>query len=145
MLLDLTLPDSQGLDTFGRTHKYAPGVLVVILTGFYDEDVAAEAVRQGAQDYLFKGQMDGLLSPFYARNGWGWGGARSWDIHDLRGRPPPLNQETAPNPVVVFGYVRASEKWVVECPPVSRGGWRTVLIHSVAAYRPPGRAFERLS
>lgn len=57
-LLDLTLPDCRGLDTFVRLHKSSPGLPIVVLTGVSDEDLAVEAVRKGAQDYLVKGQVD---------------------------------------------------------------------------------------
>ena len=61
VLLDLSLPDSQGLDTLARMHKAASRAAVIVLTGLDDEKVALEAVRQGAQDYLVKGQMDNSL------------------------------------------------------------------------------------
>lgn len=61
ILLDLSLPDSQGLQTFTTAHAEAPGAPIVVLTGLHDEDVAARAVRDGAQDYLVKGQVDGPL------------------------------------------------------------------------------------
>jgi DNA-binding response OmpR family regulator len=57
VLLDLTLPDSQGLDTLIKTHAHAPGVPVVVLSALDDEELAAAAVRHGAQDYLVKGEM----------------------------------------------------------------------------------------
>lgn len=59
VLLDLTLPDSTGLETFERVHTAAPDVPVVVLSGLDDEAVAIRAVHQGAQDYLVKGQVDG--------------------------------------------------------------------------------------
>ena len=59
VLLDLTLPDSYGLDTFTKVHTQAPEIPVVVLTGLEDETLAIEAVRCGAQDYLVKGQLDG--------------------------------------------------------------------------------------
>ena len=59
VLLDLTLPDSHGPETFRRLHDQAPGVPVVILTAVDDEEMAATTVQQGAQDYLLKGQVDG--------------------------------------------------------------------------------------
>jgi sigma-B regulation protein RsbU (phosphoserine phosphatase) len=59
-LLDLSLPDSQGLATFRVFRAGAPGVPVVVLTGLDDETVAARAVEEGAQDYLVKGQVDTL-------------------------------------------------------------------------------------
>ncbi|MDY6833938.1 MAG: ATP-binding protein [Chloroflexota bacterium] len=60
-LLDLSLPDAQGLDTFIRAHAAAPTVPVVVLTGTNDEEFALKAVGEGAQDYLVKGQVDSNL------------------------------------------------------------------------------------
>jgi signal transduction histidine kinase len=56
LLVDLNLPDSEGMDTFLRLNSRAPDVPVIVLTGLDDEAVAEEAVRRGAQDYLFKGR-----------------------------------------------------------------------------------------
>ena len=61
VLLDLTLPDSNGLETFVRARREAPNAPIVVLTGLADEELAARAVREGAQDYLIKGQVDGPL------------------------------------------------------------------------------------
>ncbi len=62
VLLDLSLPDSQGFDTFMRAHSQAPGVPIVVLTGLDDEELAMQAVQEGAQDYLVKGRVnDDLL------------------------------------------------------------------------------------
>jgi len=58
VLLDLGLPDGQGLDTFVRAHTQAPDVPFVVLTGLDDEALAVQAVEAGAQDYLVKGQVD---------------------------------------------------------------------------------------
>jgi phosphoserine phosphatase RsbU/P len=59
VLLDLSLPDSAGLDTFRAIRAAAPHLPVVVLTGLDDEAVAVEAVKEGAQDYLVKGQLAG--------------------------------------------------------------------------------------
>ena len=59
VLLDLTLPDSSGLQTFESLHAAAPGIPVVVLSGLDDEGVAVRAVHQGAQDYLVKGKVEG--------------------------------------------------------------------------------------
>ncbi|GAB1540452.1 hypothetical protein NUACC21_31210 [Scytonema sp. NUACC21] len=61
ILLDLLLPDSEGLETFVKIHRQAPAIPVIVLTGFDDETVALNAMQQGAQDYLVKGQVNGDL------------------------------------------------------------------------------------
>ena len=61
LLLDLWLPDSQGLDTLGKVLAQAPQPPVVVLTSMDDTAIAVQAVRDGAQDYLVKGQVDGNL------------------------------------------------------------------------------------
>ncbi|MBF0326375.1 MAG: EAL domain-containing protein [Alphaproteobacteria bacterium] len=61
VLLDLSLPDSFGLDTLARLRGAFPLIPVVVLTGTDNEALALEALRQGAQDYLVKGQGDGDL------------------------------------------------------------------------------------
>ncbi len=58
VLLDLSLPDSQGLDTFIHLHPHALCLPIVILTEQDDELLALQAVRSGAQDYLVKGQLE---------------------------------------------------------------------------------------
>ena len=58
VLLDLTLPDSDGIDTLARLRAKAPHLAVVVLTGRDDEDLALEAVQEGAQDYLVKGDYN---------------------------------------------------------------------------------------
>jgi len=61
VLLDLSLPDSAGLATFVSARNAAPGAPIVVLTGLVDEEMAVKAVREGAQDYLVKGQVDGRV------------------------------------------------------------------------------------
>ena len=58
VLLDLTLPDSKGLETFFAVHAHAGGVPIVVLTGYNDEATAVKAVQAGAQDYLVKGEVN---------------------------------------------------------------------------------------
>ena len=57
ILLDLILPDSHGISTFTTVHVCAPEVPIIVLTGLDDEGLALKAVREGAQDYLVKGQV----------------------------------------------------------------------------------------
>ena len=59
LLLDLSLPDTTGRDTFVRARVEAPDLPIVVLTGVDDEAVGLEAVRHGIQDYLIKGQAFG--------------------------------------------------------------------------------------
>ena len=59
VLLDLGLPDSHGLATFHKLRQAAPDVPVIVLTGNDDQELAVTAVRDGAQDYLVKGQIGG--------------------------------------------------------------------------------------
>lgn len=58
ILLDLSLPDSQGIDTFHRMAAFAPTVPLIVLSGLDDEALALQTVKEGAQDYLVKGQVD---------------------------------------------------------------------------------------
>jgi diguanylate cyclase (GGDEF)-like protein/PAS domain S-box-containing protein len=63
ILLDLGLPDAQGLAAVRRAHAAAPHVPLVVLTGLDDESLAIQALQEGAEDYLVKGQIEsrGLL------------------------------------------------------------------------------------
>lgn len=58
LLLDLGLPDSQGLSTFTRAQAAAQSLPIIVLTGDPDDRMALEAMRSGAQDYLVKGDVD---------------------------------------------------------------------------------------
>ncbi|HEY9754879.1 MAG TPA: ATP-binding protein [Oculatellaceae cyanobacterium] len=57
VLLDLSLPDSQGIDTFYRVHSLAENTPVVVLSALDDQELALEALHSGAQDYLIKGRV----------------------------------------------------------------------------------------
>ena len=61
VLLDLSLPDKTGLETYEAVAQAAPLVPVVVLSGLSDEAIAVQAVREGAQDYLVKGQFEHRL------------------------------------------------------------------------------------
>jgi len=63
VLIDLGLPDAQGLEAVRRARAAAPRLPLVVLTGLDDESLAAQALQEGAQDYLIKGQIEtrGLL------------------------------------------------------------------------------------
>ena len=61
VLLDLSLPDSQGLDTCITMTHQVRAIPIVVLTGLADEALAMRALREGAQDYLIKGQVEGPI------------------------------------------------------------------------------------
>jgi diguanylate cyclase len=58
VLLDLSLPDSHGLETFDKVYAHSPTVPIIVLTGNDDQMIALNAVKTGAQDYLVKGKLD---------------------------------------------------------------------------------------
>ena len=59
VLLDLSLPDSSGLDTLKQVHAHYPEIPIVVSTGLRNKATAMQAVREGAQDYLVKGEFQG--------------------------------------------------------------------------------------
>ena len=59
VLLDLSLPDGNGADTLGHVIPQASRAPILVLTGSADETMAASALRQGAEDFLIKGEFDG--------------------------------------------------------------------------------------
>jgi PAS domain S-box-containing protein len=61
ILLDLSLPDSQGLETFTKIHDQAKATPIVVLTGLDREILTQQVMQAGAQDYLVKGQVHGAL------------------------------------------------------------------------------------
>ena len=63
IILDLSLPDSQGIETIRRLYPVAGDAPILVLTGVADDETGAEAVKQGAQEYLVKGEVEprGLL------------------------------------------------------------------------------------
>ena len=69
VLLDLSLPDSQGLETYRAVHAQCPSVPILVLSGLNDESIALKAVNEGAQDFLRKSRVDGELLPRAIRYG----------------------------------------------------------------------------
>ncbi len=61
VLLDLSQPDSRGLDTLVKARARLLRTPIIVLTGLEDEETGIKALRQGAQDYLVKGQVDSNL------------------------------------------------------------------------------------
>jgi CheY-like chemotaxis protein len=61
ILSDLSLPDSDGVNTFLRIHNESPLIPIIILSGSNDEEIGAYAVKKGAKDFLIKGQTYGRL------------------------------------------------------------------------------------
>jgi len=63
VLVDLSLPDSSGIETFARLIRAAPRIPMLILTTVQDEDIAKLAVQRGAHEYLLKDRLDSYLLP----------------------------------------------------------------------------------
>jgi two-component system, NarL family, sensor histidine kinase UhpB len=61
ILLDLGLPDSEGLKSFKITLKKNPATPIIILTGLANEEIGIKSIKYGAQDYLVKGEFNGKL------------------------------------------------------------------------------------
>ena len=61
VLLDLSLPDSQGIGTLNRVHAAKPGMPIVVMTGLDDEALGLQLLQAGAQDYLVKGEVSASL------------------------------------------------------------------------------------
>jgi DNA-binding response OmpR family regulator len=61
IILDLNLPDSNGISTLSEVLEKRKDAVVIVLTGLQDEELGNETVRMGAQDYLVKGQFDGKV------------------------------------------------------------------------------------
>lgn len=61
LLLDLSLPDSHGIETLLKAHAAAHGVPIVVMTGTEDEELGLRLIQAGAQDYLVKGQTTASL------------------------------------------------------------------------------------
>ena len=61
ILSDLSLPDSDGVNTFSRIHNENPLIPLIILSGSNDEEIGAYSVEKGARDFFVKGQTDGRL------------------------------------------------------------------------------------
>jgi PAS domain S-box-containing protein len=58
ILLDLSLPDSEGVETVRHLRSIAPNTAIIVITRFEDEDIGIQAIHNGAMDYLVKGQID---------------------------------------------------------------------------------------
>ena len=63
LILDLSLPDSQGIETFDKVAMVAPEVPILVLSGPEEEETAKQAVQRGAQDYLPKSHLDSYSLP----------------------------------------------------------------------------------
>jgi diguanylate cyclase (GGDEF)-like protein/PAS domain S-box-containing protein len=63
VVVDLSLPDSSGIETFDRIFQAAPQIPILVLADAKDEDIAKLAVQGGAQEYLLKGRLDAYLWP----------------------------------------------------------------------------------
>ncbi len=90
VLLDLTLPDSIGLDTFGRVHAHAPLVPIIVITSSADENQAMMAFEKGAQEYLVKEQLNVELTSRSIRYAIGRNKVRV-ELHSVQDRLEKIN------------------------------------------------------
>ncbi|MBV5344796.1 MAG: response regulator, partial [Rhodoferax sp.] len=63
ILLDLALPDAQGIAVFDQVHQAAPSSVILVLSAASNEEIARQAVQRGANDYLVKGHVDAHWLP----------------------------------------------------------------------------------
>ena len=63
VMLDLTLPDARGIEAFDQVFQAAPDVLILVLSGLTDEELARQAVQRGAYDYFSKSHVDAHWLP----------------------------------------------------------------------------------
>jgi PAS domain S-box-containing protein len=61
LLLDLTLPDAMGLETFKIAHSRIKHLPIIILSGYNEEEIILQAMKEGVQDYVIKGSYNGIL------------------------------------------------------------------------------------
>ena len=118
VLLDLGLPDSQGLDSLRSLLQQEPDATIVVLTGLSDEYLGAEAVRAGAQDYLIKGEVTGKLLHRVIRYAMGrrrWVEAqRQLDLaHSNAQENARLERGLLPSPVLYDARLRVSTRYRV--------------------------------
>lgn len=122
VLLDLNLPDSNGLDTLIKFRQRFPDIAIVILTGLEDKEFSLQAVKEGAQDYLVKGETEaGVLvrSIFYAIE-------RNRFILDRRQGRLELEESYEKLKTISDGIILAMEKIVETRDPYTAGHQRRV-------------------
>lgn len=90
VLLDLALPDSIGLDTFGRIHAHAPLVPIIVVTSSVDENQAVMAFHKGAQEYLVKEELNAELMSRSIRYAIGRNKVRV-ELHSVQERLEKIN------------------------------------------------------
>lgn len=90
VLLDLTLPDSIGLDTFGRVHAHAPLIPIVVVTSSAEESQAIIAFQKGAQEYITKEHLNAELLSRSIRYAIGRNKARV-ELHSVQDKLEKIN------------------------------------------------------
>jgi len=141
VLLDLTLPDSQGIDTFLRLQSAAPDVAVVILSGNANLLEARRTVEEGAQDFLVKGRVDGeilLRSMRYAQS-------RMVSERELRKSEERLVEKNAQLVQMVYDVAEAMGRVVEARDPYTQGHQERVATVATTIAKDMGLSEDEIS
>jgi CheY-like chemotaxis protein len=127
VMLDLSLPDAQGLEALQRIRQQKPRTPIVVLTGLSDSSLAIQAVREGAQDYLVKGEASGNALALCLR----------FAIERYSGLGVPWDSPDLPEPSQALGFIGC--KGAPGHPPSPRN-WQ-----SCCRRTPANRCWRRIS
>lgn len=128
VLLDLSLPDGQGLEVVRRVRAAAPDVPIVVMSGNDDETLALAGVRDGAQDYLVKGCVEGALLVRALRYAW----ERQQAADRLRATTRALEAKTREQEATI--YTMSHD---LKAPLVSLHGMAELLVEDYGARLEP--------
>lgn len=136
ILLDLTLPDGMGIETFHTIHTEAPHTPVIILTGIGDKDIALESVKFGAQDYIVKDDC----TPMVLQKSISYGIERSKVLDHLTKSEEQYKYLFQNNPLPMWAFGKSTGKFImVNGAAISHYGYSEeeflkMTIHDIEVY-----------